>query len=225
MNTGKAILRAYTYWGLNFPAEYIYSKNIEIVNPMKDQHVKLMKEHRVKGRWEYLDLGVAYPFDKKKRPAGDVGCGFFAESGRLVEGIDGVVAFKAVAEDGLSIKVSGIVYNASEEKVAEFESDRTGFGRFTLDSLRAGEKYTVVVTDTRGISKKIELPAIERKGVVINVARRGANFISRVSVSPDIETDSLRFVLHDGSEIFYSQPLEKAKKTCDSGGENAWWNY
>lgn len=211
LNTGKAIIRAYTYWGLNFPAEYIYSKNIEIVNPMKDRHVESMKERRIKGREEYLELGVAYPFDKKKQQVGDFECGFFAESGRLVDGIDGVVAFKALAENGLSIKVSGMVYNAEDEKVAEFESDDTGFGKFTLRNLKAGEKYHAVVTDARGIDKIVKLPEIETEGVVINIDRMGAKFISKTSVSSGIDTDSLRFILHDGSEIFYNQPLEKSK--------------
>ncbi len=212
LNTGKAILRAYTYWGLNFPAEYIYSKNIEIVNPMKDQHVKSMKEHKIKDRTEYLDIGVAYPFDKKKKVAdGDFECGFFAESGRLVDGIDGVVAFKALAENGLAIKVSGIVYDAAGKKVTEFESDDRGFGKFALKSPVSGEKYHAVVTDSRGINKKITLPKVEQLGVVINIERKGANFISKTSVSGGIGSDSLMFILHDGSEIFYSQPFAQSR--------------
>lgn len=210
MNTGKAILRAYTYWGLNFPSEYIYSKNLEIVNPMKDRHLASMKEKNVRERDEYTKIGVAYPFDKQK-DIKDIECGFFAESGRLVDGIDGVVAFKALAEDGLSTKVSGIVYNAADEKITEFESDNKGFGKFILKELKAGEKYHAVVTDERGVNKKVELPAIEPRGIVINIERRGANFISKISVSSGINTDSLMFILHDGSEIFYNQPLEKAK--------------
>ena len=34
MNTGRAILRAYSYWSLNFPAEYIYSRMLTVINMM-----------------------------------------------------------------------------------------------------------------------------------------------------------------------------------------------
>lgn len=210
MNTGKAILRAYTYWGLNFPAEYIFSKNIEIVNPMKDQYVHTLVEKGVKEREEYTNIGVAYPYEKVKEIR-DFECGFYPESGRLAEGIKGVVAFKAVAEDGLSDKVTGILYSAAGDKVCEFGSDEFGFGRLEIENPLYGETYSAVVTDARGIVKKVKLPEVVRSGVVINIERKGANFISRISNTPDVNVGSLIFFLHDGSEIFYSRPVAEVR--------------
>ena len=47
-STGRAIIRAYTYWMLNRPAEYMFYKELEITNPMKDKLLSAMEQKKVK---------------------------------------------------------------------------------------------------------------------------------------------------------------------------------
>ena len=211
MNTGAAVLRGYSYWNLNFPADYIFSKNLHVVNPMKDNYLHDLISNKVKERDEYTKIGVEYPFDSENKADEDIDCQFFPESGRLLEGMKSTVAFKAVSENGLGEKVTGIVYDDGGEKVLEFESNDLGFGKFSFAQPVQGLKYYAVVSDSRGIKKKIQLPEGEKSGVVINITEGAENIISKVYCTPDIKTDSLRYILHNGSEIFYNQPLEKVR--------------
>lgn len=211
MNTGKAILRGYSYWNLNFPAEYIFSKNISVVNPMKDGYLKELIANKVKERDEYAKIGVGYPFDNEKKISGDIDCQFFPESGKLIGGVKTVIAFKAIAENGLGDKVTGIIYDSNGSKVISFESNDLGFGKFDFENPVKNIEYYAVVTDGRGIGKKIKLPSAETSGVIINITFKGNNVLSRVYSTADIKTDSLRFILHNGSELFYDQPLEKVR--------------
>ena len=211
MNTGKAILRGYSYWNLNFPAEYIFSKNISIVNPMKDNYIKDLIANKVKDRDEYTKIGAAYPFDNTKKPANDIDCQFFPESGRLILGVKTIMAFKAISENGLGDKITGIVYDSNGSKITSFDSNDLGFGKFEFEQPSQSLKYYAVISDGRGVEKKISLPAAETSGIIINISFKGNNVLSRVYTTSDIKTDSLRYILNNGSELFYDQPLEKVK--------------
>lgn len=211
MNTGKAILRGYSYWNLNFPAEYVFSKNLSIVNPMKDGYVKNLITNKIKDRDEYTKIGVRYPFDKDKKQNADIDCQFFPESGRLIAGMKTVVAFKAISENGLGDKVTGIVYNPDGSQVTSFESNDLGFGKFEFEQQTQNVKYYAIVKDRRGVEKTVILPSAEASGIVINISYKDNNVLSRVYSTPDVKTDSLHFILHNGSELFYDQPLEKVK--------------
>ena len=47
-NTGLATIRAYTHWMLNFSPEGMFSKCIEILNPIKDSFVQDMVNNKVR---------------------------------------------------------------------------------------------------------------------------------------------------------------------------------
>src|SRR5574344_1784192 len=164
MNTGKAILRGYSYWNLNFPAEYVFSKNLSIVNPMKDGYVKDLITNKIKDRDEYTKIGVRYPFDKDKKQNADIDCQFFPESGRLIAGMKAVVAFKAISENGLGDKVTGIVYNPDGSQVTSFESNDLGFGKFEFEQQAQKVQYYAIVRDRRGVEKTVILPSAEASG-------------------------------------------------------------
>ena len=55
-STGRAILRGYTYWMLNRPVEYMFYKELELTNPMKDRLVEEMRNKKVKNRTDYLRI-------------------------------------------------------------------------------------------------------------------------------------------------------------------------
>ena len=55
-STGKAILRGYTYWMLNNPVEYMFYKELDIVNPMKDKCLSMIKDKSISLRDAYALL-------------------------------------------------------------------------------------------------------------------------------------------------------------------------
>ena len=64
LNTGIATLRAYSYWMLNKEPEYMFHKDIELRNPMKDDFVENLVSQQVKDDYKYTDVGMRNPFDK-----------------------------------------------------------------------------------------------------------------------------------------------------------------
>lgn len=209
INSGKSILRAFTYWDLNFDTEYIFNRNIEIVNPTKDKYLEDLINLKVKERTKYSDVGLKYPFDKDKtRPNFD--CQFFAESGHLIIGTDNVIAVKAVAENGLGMSLSGEVMDSQKNVVANFTTDDYGFAKFRLNPASSTEKYTAIVKDSREIEKSIDLPKVESLGVVINLSRVGDKVISKLSYTGSLNTSQLSFILFDGTELFYQKPYNDA---------------
>ncbi|MBO6222359.1 MAG: hypothetical protein J6N56_01090 [Bacteroidales bacterium] len=211
MNTGSAILRAYPYWALNFPAEYIYSKVITVINPIKDNYVKELVERKVDNTEDYTRIGVQNPFKKEKEARLDVDCQFLPESGRYFAGRKAVIGVKNVNETGFGSYVEGIVEDENGTKVAEFKTNEIGMGKFVFMPV-PGMKYFARIKDNRDVEKKIELPAAEKEGALINLDFKGDNIIAELYATEGLNRDSLFFILSDGSEIFYSKALSVAMK-------------
>ncbi len=207
INSGKSILRAFTYWDLNFDTEYIFNRNIEIINPTKDRYLEDLIAMNVKERSKYSDVGLKYPFDKEKiRPNFD--CQFFAESGHFLIGTDNIIGVKAVGENGLGTIVHGEVFDSHNNIVSNFTTNEFGFAKFRLAPTASTEKFRAVVKDERGVEKELELPNIETVGISINLSRTGGNIISKLN-SVGVNTQSLFFILFDGTELFYQKPYNE----------------
>ena len=67
LNTGVAVVRGYSYWMMNYAAEYMFNKNIEIRNPLKDSYVESLAERDVKTSTEYLEAGVLGPMQPNRQ--------------------------------------------------------------------------------------------------------------------------------------------------------------
>lgn len=204
MVSGQAILRAYTYWNLNFPVEYMFAKNLHITNPVKDDYVQKLVKNRVKVKDEYTRIGVKYPFDNKKVKQ-DVDCQFFAESGKMLFPTKhSVIAFKAIAEDGLGVRVKGVVCNALGDTLARFASNELGFGKFKIPTPAPDESLTAFLEDEREIVKKVNLPKSSAEGAAIHIENREDDFLLRITLRKAVGQRPLRLIVCDGSELFYN---------------------
>lgn len=211
MNTGRAILRAYSYWSLNFPAEYIYSRMLTVINPIKDNYVKELVEHKDDVTEDYTKVGVLNPFKKEKAPKHDVDCQFLPESGRYFAGLKAVIGVKCVDETGFGCEVEGDILDNKDNKVASFKTNKLGMGKVSFVPYPGGSYYARI-KDTRDVEKRVNLPSPENSGAAINLTFSGENIIAELSATPDLDKNSLLFVLSNGTEIFYSKPLSAAAK-------------
>ncbi|MFK7949230.1 MAG: MG2 domain-containing protein, partial [Saprospiraceae bacterium] len=82
---------------------------------------------------------------------------FLPEGGDLAVNVRSNIAFKAINEFGQPADIEGEIYNAKNEKVAEFSSYYQGMGSFLLLA-KANEKYTAKITKPAGISERYNLP-------------------------------------------------------------------
>ncbi|MDX9749235.1 MAG: MG2 domain-containing protein, partial [Paludibacter sp.] len=150
---GEYTLRAYTYWMLNAGREFLFHKKIRLGNLIDTRPEEPTKEKQKRKTIPQKD-----DFDLQ----------FFPESGHLLTGDFQSIAFKAVGNDGLSLAVSGTVYNQQNEEVATFVTGHRGMGKLIL-SPRINERYYALVRDENGREKRVDLPAPEAVGVALQL--------------------------------------------------------
>ena len=207
VNTGYATLRAFTYWMLNKDAEYVFKKEISLINPLKDSFVEELKEKKMRDDSHYEDIGMENPFHPIKRVE-TMDCAFLPESGRLLKGVNCRIGVKIINEQGLGQQAEGKVFDHNDVQVASFTTDEYGFGSFYLSPIAEKEEYYARIEDIRGVSKKVKLPEVEKAGGVVSilpgkdVIKASVNYIGTVS-------DSLMFVLCSGDEIYYKTPVKE----------------
>lgn len=144
MNSGNYVLRAYTNWMKNFPADFLFQKTISIVNTFKSI--------------EYASSIVSSKPDAQ----------FFPEGGNLVAGITSKVAFRVVDTNGKGLNFRGAILNQKQDTVTGFSPLKFGIGTF-LFTPQQGEVYRAVVMESNGKANSYEMPSIQTSGYVLQV--------------------------------------------------------
>ena len=106
--------------------------------------------------------------------------------------------------------MEGIVEDAHGNKGAEFKTNNLGMGKFVFMPV-PGMKYFARIKDNRDVEKKVEIPAAENVGAIINLDFQGDNIIAELYATEGLNKDSLFFILSDGTEIFYHKSLSAAQ--------------
>ena len=216
MNTGVAVLRGYSYWMLNFQPNYMFYKNIELRNPMKDDFVVSMTDEKIRDTYKYTDIGVENPYDKKVEKKMDIDVQFLPESGRYLAGIQSVIGVKAVGEDGLGVGLTGEIF-ADDQKIGAFRTNDAGMGRMIITVPVGTRKVYAMVTDGQDFNSKESFPMPEEKAVVINmqVATDGATVV--ISHGGFTLPESTSIVIHDKNEIYMQMAYDEGSTAFKIG--------
>ena len=205
LNTGIATLRAYSYWMLNKEPEYMFHKDIELRNPMKDDFVENLVSQQVKDDYKYTDVGMRNPFDKEKQPKRELDVQFLPESGRMLYGQTAVLGIRAVDPDGHGVPVQGEIY-ADDETVGHFETDSRGIGRTMLHLEVPAKKLYAQYYEGETFAGRADLPLPVQAGAAIRVTVR------EDCIEADLHDQGLAFpdstfvILHDRDEIYMRLP-------------------
>ncbi|WEK20160.1 MAG: hypothetical protein P0Y49_03225 [Candidatus Pedobacter colombiensis] len=190
-------LRAYTNWMRNFGDLFVFQKSIYIANtlPQKASSGSSKKQKMP------VEPGAA-TFDESIY--------LFPEGGSLVEGITGMVAFKALDREGNGIRVSGKVISGTGEEAGGFESTDLGMGLFTVKPT-AGIKYHVEGTYANGKKFSTALPEALSKGISLHVVMDSANAKAVISVNElmlnDLKGKDITISVKHGGNIFYTEHI------------------
>jgi len=150
---GEYILRAYTNWNRNMPAEYMFYSKIRIVDSKKSAE----KE----------------PVRKKS----DLKIDFYPESGRYFAGMMATIAFKTNYKN-----LTGYIRNSKGEKVTDFCTEHDGMGRVIFFPIE-GERYFAKISSGENTDKAYELPEPSTQGGMINIKSSQNAFIIQSFVS------------------------------------------
>ena len=219
LNTGVATLRGYSYWMLNREPEYMFHKDIELRNPMKDDYVGQMVQDEVREKNIYAEAGVADPFAKEKQDGKrKVDVQFLPESGRWMQGMTARLGIRAVDEAGHGIRTNGDIF-ADEELVGRFETDAHGLGIVELTVAGPVKKVYAQVYDGDQFLAAVDLPRPEEQAAVITMSPVEGGMEARTSVRGLSLSDSTFLVVHDRDEIYlkipYSEQTRRLKVPYD----------
>jgi len=155
---GTYQIRAYTNWNRNFSENFVFKKNIEVFavfDAAVDQGAQATKQKKK------TNLGIEPP-----KKAYDIQ--FFPEGGSLLEGVNNIIAFKAVDDNGLPISLKGNVYTASDSLVTLFGTMHDGMGKFQLHPKKGHRYYAKVFTDNEANAITVPLPQAMQQGYVLS---------------------------------------------------------
>ncbi len=144
---GEYILRAYTNWNKNLPAEYMFYSKIRIVGSEGESE------------------------QESTRKKADLRIDFYPESGRYFAGMIATIAFKSNYKN-----LSGYVRNSKGDKVADFCTEHDGMGRFMFLP-EEGERYYAEISSDVKNDNKYALPDPSGEGGMINIRYKDEEII------------------------------------------------
>ncbi len=137
---------------------------------------------------------------------------FFPEGGNLIENLPQSVAFKAIGSDGLSIDVSGTIYNSNNEEQVSFASAYKGMGKLLL-SAEPGQTYYAKVKDANGLEKRIDLPKSVAQGVTIQIGHNRDKIVYQIYNQTSLPLHSLYLFMHCRGKVLALRQLDSLSVT------------
>jgi len=129
-------------------------------------------------------------------PDDDFDVSFFPEGGSALFGCEGRMAFKAMQPDGTEIDVEGKVYDRKGNEITQFRTDMRSMGQFRM-KYEPDEAYYAICTNSKGQSKRFELPAAKKTGYALS-ASWGRDRLAVNVVQPESQKkgDTLFLLVH-----------------------------
>ncbi|MEP3837461.1 MAG: hypothetical protein ABJM36_07425 [Algibacter sp.] len=159
---GKYQIRAYTNWSRNFGSDFVFKKEIEIIDVFESQ-----KRANSAAAISKMDNNNQNTISITKA---NLDIQFFPEGGSLLENVASVVAFKAADKNGNPVKIQGQILDAKNEVVTMFASVHDGMGNFVLKPVK-GEKYHAKITVANTTEIEVPLPGVIAEGFVLGARK------------------------------------------------------
>lgn len=155
-------LRGYTNYNRNFGEDFVFKKNIEIIDVFEFNSKTVVEQKAVektktkrKTKTVVIENLNNYKID------------FFPEGGSLLENVSSIVGFKAVDHEGKPLEVKGDIYDSDNQLVASFSSVHDGMGKFQIIPLD-GKNYYAKIKSLDGTELQQNLPIVEKQGYLLS---------------------------------------------------------
>ena len=166
---GKYQIRAYTNWNRNFGHDFVFTKDIEIIDVFES------KENTKVTQKSVLETKKTNNNSTKQNP---YKIDFFPEGGSLLENVASVIGFKAVDANGKPINIKGEIYDSDNELVTAFESVHDGMGKLQLLPLE-GKNYYAKIKTENGFEFNQDLPKALKNGYTLSYRNfKGRNIVT-----------------------------------------------
>jgi len=192
--SGWYYLRAYTNWMRNFGNDFVFQKKIYVANTVGEKTIGSTSSAAAKTK----------------------NISFFPEGGSLVNGLTGIVAFKATDNLGNSIEAKGSVISAKGDTITTFQSTDAGIGLFAFMPI-TGEKYHVAGTFGNE-PFKLPLPTILEKGLSLHVTVDSANIKATITANElmfnELQNKPLTVIIKHAGDNIYTGTINLGKSSA-----------
>ena len=190
---GAYQIRAYTNWNRNFGEDFVFKKNIEIIDVF-EAYSNLKNTTK--------SSATTNTITTSNSNQNNFNVDFFPEGGSLLENVASIVGFKAVDGNGNPVSINGNVFDSDNELVTSFESAHDGMGKFQMIP-NTGKKYYAKIKTQSGTVQRTDLPDALKNGYAISFRNfKGRNII----------------VINTNSETLALSPNEQLTVVCKSQG-------
>ncbi|MFZ4581826.1 MAG: TonB-dependent receptor plug domain-containing protein [Paludibacter sp.] len=138
--------------------------------------------------------------------ADDFDMQFFPESGSLINDNVQTIAFKAIGTNGLSVNVSGKVFDSQNNQVAELNSIYKGMGKFSV-FVQSGNNYYALVKNEKGVEKRFSLPKVQDQGVSLQLINNKTKILYDIKNQIVNLQNPLYLLIHSRGIVYAIQPL------------------
>ncbi len=200
-------LRAFTAWMQNFDPEFYFEKNFQIFNPGYSRLISPREaRHNKKELTERVEM------------SSETDIQFMPEGGYLVNGLQSVVAFKAISRTGKGVDAEGTIYDDKGIQITTFKTSYKGIGRFNITPQK-GRKYHAVISGEK--DRKIPLDEALESGLVMQVENTREQVAIQLT-SSRTEPGDVIVAGQIGGRIYFSEviKLNKGKATLTLNRNN-----
>lgn len=198
-------LRAYTSWMLNFDPAYQFRQNFKLINPDYSKYISPREAKSNKREVENMP-----------RLEEDIDLQFMPEGGYLVEGIESVIAFRAINKLGKGVNINGIITDDKGNRITTFASHDKGIGRFVLKPEK-GIRYFAQTQN--GIKmNKTALPMPIETGLVLHVEPQdqliSVSLVSNKPLTADPTANEVILTGQTGGRMYYYTTVKLNNNTA-----------
>lgn len=197
--SGKYLLRAYTNWMRNFGDNFVFEKDITIINTLSAAGNRSDRNKQINSK-KSSPVGA-----KPSTATNTLSVRFYPEGGSLVEGVNSLVAVKAENSMGKGIQVKGAILTSTGDTAATFNCDTLGMGMFLLMPVK-GLVYRASIN-----KKSFIIPQPLVKGFSLRVNHRDSliNVIVNCNDAALTENAGKSFTLSGkhGGKTYYRQQI------------------
>jgi hypothetical protein len=160
-------LRAYTNWNRNYGDDFVFKKNIEIIDVFVSQNKNNKTESSTR---ETQAVAIS--------TKNDFSVDFFPEGGSLLENVASIVGFKAADSNGNPINIKGEIFDSENELVTTFLSPHDGMGKFQIIPIE-GKSYYAKIKTQAGVEFRKDLPKVTTQGYLLGFrVFKGRNIVT-----------------------------------------------
>lgn len=195
LKSGHLHFRAYTTWMTNFDTAFYYEKDIRIYDKKLDS------------------AGVTVTIISRQMKLQ-----FFPEGGDLINGVEGIVAFKANDQFGFPFPVKGSVIDKTGKEVLKFAAEHDGMGKFLLTEDK-GDSLTAVWKDDMGVEHKTGLPTAKNSGALLRVIPGNQKVLFSVARASEgaPEFKHLTIIAHMHQHLVYKAKINLEENFMSGG--------